>query len=42
MITIEKCLDILENRRKIRLEIGDFGRTFVDFDRILSCVLLLS
>ena len=26
MITIEKCLDIL-----VLLEIGDFGRTFVNF-----------
>ena len=35
MITIEKCLDI-----SVWPEIGDFGRTFVSVDRILSCVLI--
>ena len=40
MITIEKCSDILENNYlSISLEIDDFGQTFVNFDRILSCVL---
>ena len=30
MITIEKCSDILEKRISSWLEIGDFGRMFVN------------
>ena len=42
MVTIEKCLDVDEKYTSIWLKIGDFGQTFLNFDWILSCVLLLS